>query len=74
MPPYQGGGAMIDKVSFEKTTFNGLPNKFEAGTPHIAGVICLKSALEANSLNENDSNSNIIFYPLMIKSGNRNTK
>ena len=46
MPPYQGGGAMIDKVSFEKTTFNGLPNKFEAGTPHIAGVICLKSALE----------------------------
>lgn len=46
MPPYQGGGEMIDRVTFKKTTFNDLPFKFEAGTPHIAGVIALKSALE----------------------------
>lgn len=46
MPPYQGGGDMIDTVSFEKTTFNVLPHKFEAGTPHIAGVIALKAAIE----------------------------
>lgn len=46
MPPYQGGGDMIDKVTFEKTTFNDLPYKFEAGTPHIAGVIAFKSSLD----------------------------
>ena len=46
MPPYQGGGAMIKEVSFEKTTYNELPEKFEAGTPHIAGVIALKEALD----------------------------
>jgi cysteine desulfurase/selenocysteine lyase len=46
MPPYQGGGDMIDVVSFEKTTFNDLPHKFEAGTPHIAGVIASKAAIE----------------------------
>lgn len=45
MPPYQGGGDMIDVVTFEKTTWNGLPHKFEAGTPHIAGVIALKEAI-----------------------------
>lgn len=45
MPPYQGGGEMIERVSFAKTTFNGLPFKFEAGTPHIAGVIGLATAL-----------------------------
>jgi len=45
MPPYQGGGDMIDVVSFEKTTYNDLPHKFEAGTPHIAGVIALKEAI-----------------------------
>ncbi len=39
LPPYQGGGEMIDEVSFEKTTYAELPNKFEAGTPNIAGVI-----------------------------------
>lgn len=39
MPPYQGGGDMIAKVTFEKTTFNELPFKFEAGTPHISGGI-----------------------------------
>ncbi len=46
MPPYQGGGDMIDKVTFEKTTYNQLPYKFEAGTPHISGVIGLGAALD----------------------------
>ena len=46
MPPYQGGGDMIVKVTFEKTTYNELPFKFEAGTPHIAGAICLGRAIE----------------------------
>ena len=46
MPPYQGGGAMIDTVSFDGTTFAKLPEKFEAGTPHIAGVIGLKAAFD----------------------------
>ena len=45
MPPYQGGGDMIDVVTFEKTTWNSLPHKFEAGTPHIAGVIAFKEAI-----------------------------
>ena len=46
MPPYQGGGDMILSVSFEKTTYNALPYKFEAGTPDIAGAIGLGSALD----------------------------
>ena len=46
MPPYQGGGDMIKYVSFEKTMYNALPHKFEAGTPNIAGVIGLGAALE----------------------------
>ncbi|HTA77091.1 MAG TPA: cysteine desulfurase [bacterium] len=46
MPPYQGGGDMIASVTFEKTTYAKLPNKFEAGTPHIAGVIGLGAALD----------------------------
>lgn len=46
MPPYQGGGAMIEKVSFSGTTFNHLPEKFEAGTPAIAEVIALKDAID----------------------------
>ncbi len=46
MPPYQGGGDMIEKVTFERTTYNELPFKFEAGTPHIAGGICLGKAFE----------------------------
>lgn len=45
MPPYQGGGEMIDKVCFEKTTFNDLPYKFEAGTPDVADVIGLNEAI-----------------------------
>jgi len=46
MPPYQSGGDMISAVTFERTVFNALPHKFEAGTPHIAGVIGLAAALE----------------------------
>jgi len=46
MPPYQGGGDMIAHVTFKKTTYNQLPYKFEAGTPHIAGVVGLGAAIE----------------------------
>ncbi len=46
MPPFQGGGEMIREVSFEKTTFNDLPYKFEAGTPNISDVIAFRSALQ----------------------------
>ena len=46
MPPYQGGGEMISSVSFQKTTYNVLPFKFEAGTPNIADVIAFRLALE----------------------------
>jgi cysteine desulfurase/selenocysteine lyase len=46
MPPYQGGGDMISSVTFEKTTYNHLPYKFEAGTPHIAGAVGLGAAID----------------------------
>ncbi len=46
MPPYQGGGDMISSVTFKKTTYNALPYKFEAGTPHIAGAIGLAAAVD----------------------------
>lgn len=46
MPPYRGGGDMIDKVSFEKTTYNIVPHKFEAGTPPIVGCIGLGEAID----------------------------
>lgn len=46
MPPYQGGGEMIKDVSFEKTTYNELPYKFEAGTPNIADVVAFRKAIE----------------------------
>ncbi|QQT24945.1 cysteine desulfurase [Sphingobacterium spiritivorum] len=46
MPPYQGGGDMIKEVTFEKTTFNELPFKFEAGTPNIEAGICLGDAID----------------------------
>lgn len=60
MPPYQGGGDMIAKVTFEKTTYNELPFKFEAGTPHIAGGICLGesirflSGLDINAIQQHE--------------------
>nr|WP_095533188.1 cysteine desulfurase [Jiulongibacter sediminis] len=46
MPPWRGGGEMIKEVSFDKTTYNEIPYKFEAGTPNIADVVALKTALE----------------------------
>ena len=46
MPPYQGGGEMIKDVSFDKTTFNDIPYKFEAGTPNIADVVAFKAAID----------------------------
>lgn len=46
LPPYQGGGEMIEEVSFEKTTYAGLPHKFEAGTPNICGGIAFGAALD----------------------------
>lgn len=46
MPPYQGGGDMIRSVTFEKTEYADLPNKFEAGTPHIAGAVGLAAAID----------------------------
>ena len=46
LPPYQFGGDMIDQVTLEKTTYNELPYKFEAGTPHIAGILGLGAAID----------------------------
>lgn len=46
LPPYQGGGEMIDEVTFEKTTYAGLPHKFEAGTPNICGGIAFGAAVD----------------------------
>ena len=46
LPPYQGGGEMIETVTFEKTTYAGLPHKFEAGTPNICGGIAFGVALD----------------------------
>jgi cysteine desulfurase/selenocysteine lyase len=46
MPPYQGGGSMIERVSFDGTTFNGVPMRFEAGTPNIAGAAGLHAAID----------------------------
>ncbi len=46
MPPWQGGGSMIDKVTFEKTTYLPAPARFEAGTPHIVGVLGLHAAID----------------------------
>tara|TARA_R110002072_G_scaffold16048_1_gene63435 strand:+ start:20127 stop:21365 length:1239 start_codon:yes stop_codon:yes gene_type:complete len=55
LPPYQGGGDMIAKVTFDKTTYNVLPHKFEAGTPNISGGICLGTAFEF--LSQQDMNA-----------------
>jgi cysteine desulfurase / selenocysteine lyase len=46
MPPYQGGGDMIERVTFERTTYAGLPSRFEAGTPDIAGALGLAAAID----------------------------
>ncbi|MFB0593988.1 aminotransferase class V-fold PLP-dependent enzyme [Aeromonas hydrophila] len=55
MPPWQAGGEMIDRVSFAGTTFNTLPFKFEAGTPHIAGAIGLAAAIDFVVAQDRDS-------------------
>ena len=61
MPPYQGGGSMISEVSFEKTTYNHIPTRFEAGTPNIEAVIALSPAIDYvqklgwNKLQEHES-------------------
>jgi len=52
MPPYQGGGDMIKSVTFEKTIFNDIPYKFEAGTPHIEGAVGLGAAIDYLNLFE----------------------
>jgi cysteine desulfurase/selenocysteine lyase len=46
LPPYQGGGDMIESVSLEKTIFKGPPERFEAGTPHISGAIAMSTGIE----------------------------
>jgi len=46
MPPFQGGGEMIKEVTFEKTTYNDLPYKYEAGTPNIADTVAFKTTLD----------------------------
>jgi len=55
MPPYQGGGEMISSVTFEKTTYNTIPNKFEAGTPHVAGAVGLAAAIDYLSALDRES-------------------
>jgi cysteine desulfurase/selenocysteine lyase len=55
MPPWQGGGEMILAVTFAKTTYNGLPNKFEAGTPNISGAIGLGTAVDFLSALDRDA-------------------
>ncbi|MFA3782701.1 SufS family cysteine desulfurase [Melioribacteraceae bacterium 4301-Me] len=64
MPPYQGGGDMIRTVSFEKTTFDDLPHKFEAGTPNIAGGIGLGAAIDY--LNQFDRNELTNYEKLLL--------
>lgn len=68
LPPFQGGGDMINKVSFEKTTYNTLPQRLEAGTPNIAGVIGLAPAIELiNSIgidNIEEYEKNLFAYAL----------
>ena len=66
MPPFLGGGEMIKEVSFEKTTYNELPYKFEAGTPNIADVVALKTAFDfINSIgkqNIRDHENELLVY------------
>ncbi|MFV0388059.1 MAG: SufS family cysteine desulfurase [Pyrinomonadaceae bacterium] len=65
MPPYQGGGSMIRTVTFEKTTFAGLPEKFEAGTPAIAPAIGLGAAIDY--LNSIDTNAAFEYEHCLVK-------
>lgn len=65
MPPYQAGGEMIKTVSFERTTYNELPHKFESGTPNIAGVIAFGSSL---NFFEKQDHLGLVAYETMLKS------
>ncbi len=65
MPPYQGGGDMIRTVTFEKTTFDDIPRKFEAGTPNIAGGIGLGAAIDY--LNQFDRNELVEYENELLK-------
>jgi len=67
MPPYHGGGDMIARVSFDKTEYRELPHKFEAGTPHIAGVIGLGAAIDY--LNQLDFNAIHTYENSLLKYG-----
>lgn len=67
MPPYQGGGDMIRTVTFEKTTFDDIPRKFEAGTPNIAGGIGLGAAIDY--LNQFDRNELIEHENFLLQYG-----
>lgn len=68
LPPYQGGGSMISQVSFEKTTFNDIPYRFEAGTPNIGGAIGLAAAIDfinnigINLISDFESQLNSMFF------------
>ena len=64
MPPYQAGGEMIKSVSFEQTTFNDLPHKFEAGTPNIAGVVALGSSV---SFLQQQDHAGLLEYETRLK-------
>ena len=67
MPPYQGGGDMIRTVTFEETTFDDIPRKFEAGTPNIAGGIGLGAAIDY--LNQFDRNEMVEHEKFLLKYG-----
>lgn len=73
MPPYHGGGEMIREVTFEKTTFNDLPYKFEAGTPDIGGVVAFRQAIdfmaELRSKNVLDLEQHLLEYATRELSG-----
>ncbi len=73
LPPYQGGGEMIKTVSFEKTTYNDLPYKFEAGTPDMAGAIGLGAAIDyiqrLGIQNIQQAEKDLMVYALDVMSG-----
>ncbi len=73
MPPYQGGGDMIDTVTFERTTFAPPPGRFEAGTPHIAGAVGLGAALQWLTSQDRDAlqahENDLITYGAALLSG-----
>ena len=72
MPPYQGGGDMISSVTFEKTTYNKIPYKFEAGTPNIAGVIGLGSAIDyLSSIRLDAVSAGLRVTPAAVSAGGR---